>query len=325
MRKEQPLISIAVITYNSSKYVLETLESAKSQTYQNIELIISDDCSTDETVDICRCWIEKNKNCFVRTELITISQNTGISANVNRALRLMNGEWIKLIAGDDILFSRAIESHVEFISQKEHKDAAIVVSSVEIFKNNIENKLYVWPNFKFSNNLREQLRLQLMGNFIKAPGVFINREILIHKFGGFNEKYLMLEDDPLWILFLTNGYTFHFNNEVLVGYRIHDNSVSNGEIFTNEDAGNITTQFNFGDDLNRFKNEVSFPTMLKNRFYLEFFLCWIDFYIFKRKLYVGDTFFSIFYKIARKIIACFLKILSIYNWLIYIVLSKLKM
>jgi len=300
MKQEQPLISIAVITYNSSKYVLETLESAKSQTYQNIELIISDDCSTDETVNICKHWIEKNRSRFVRVELITADQNTGIAANCNRALRLMNGEWIKIIAGDDILFSRAIESHVEFVLRKEREGAAIVVSSVQFFKDTIENKLYVWPKFKFSNNLREQLRRQLVGSFIPAAGVFINRKILVNKFGGFNEKYPMFEDDPLWILFLTNGYRFHFNDEVLTGYRVHDDSTGGRGIFA--DSGS-TVQVQFFNDVARVKNEISFPTMLKNRFYLEFLLCWTHFYILRKQLHTGNTFSNFFYKKVYGIIA----------------------
>lgn len=76
MSEKNPLVSIIVITYNSAKYVLETLESAKAQTYQNIKLIVSDDCSTDNKIEICRKWLEKNKGRFVRTELITVEQNT---------------------------------------------------------------------------------------------------------------------------------------------------------------------------------------------------------------------------------------------------------
>ena len=77
----QPLVSVPVITYNSSKFVLETLESIKAQTYQNIELIISDDCSTDNTVELCQKWVEENKERFVRTQIITSDLNTGVSAN----------------------------------------------------------------------------------------------------------------------------------------------------------------------------------------------------------------------------------------------------
>ena len=71
----QPLVSVTVITYNSSKTVLETLDSIKAQTYQNLELIVSDDCSTDDTVELCRNWIEQNKERFVRTELLTVEKN----------------------------------------------------------------------------------------------------------------------------------------------------------------------------------------------------------------------------------------------------------
>src|SRR5450759_2313112 len=100
---DQPLVSIIVVTYNSSKYVLETLESAKAQTYQNIELVVSDDCSTDDTVEICRKWIEENNDRFVRTTLVTSPENKGIPANCNRGIKASKGEWIKLIAGDDLL------------------------------------------------------------------------------------------------------------------------------------------------------------------------------------------------------------------------------
>ena len=89
--KENDLVSIVVITYNSSKYVLETLESAKAQTYQNIELIITDDCSTDNTVAVCKEWLEKNEDRFVKAELVTSPCNTGVPANLNRGVKKAQG------------------------------------------------------------------------------------------------------------------------------------------------------------------------------------------------------------------------------------------
>ncbi|TXH52940.1 MAG: glycosyltransferase family 2 protein, partial [Bacteroidia bacterium] len=100
-RDKHPLVSIIVVTYNSSKFVLETLESAKSQTYQNIELLISDDGSTDDTLQICKDWLTQNKDRFVHTELITVEKNTGIPANCNRGIKAANGEWITFIDSDD--------------------------------------------------------------------------------------------------------------------------------------------------------------------------------------------------------------------------------
>ena len=128
-----PLVSIIVITYNSSKYVLETLESAKAQTYPNIELIVSDDCSTDDTVEICRNWMEENKERFVRTELITVGENTGVAINCNRGLYAAKGEWLKYIAGDDILLPHALYSYLNYL--QDHPDAQVIVSDIQFMGN----------------------------------------------------------------------------------------------------------------------------------------------------------------------------------------------
>ena len=103
-----PLVSVPVVIYNSAKTILETLESIKAQTYPNIELIISDDCSTDNTVALCRDWIDKNKERFIRVEIIVPDHNTGVAGNCNRAYAACEGEWIKSIAGDDLLMPNCI-------------------------------------------------------------------------------------------------------------------------------------------------------------------------------------------------------------------------
>ncbi len=135
MQYQEPLVSIVVITYNSSKFVLETLESIRKQTYQNIELIISDDCSKDSTIDICRNWIEKNKNRFVKAELITVERNTGIAPNANRGLKVAKGEWIKFIAGDDMLISNCIDELILFIQKNDNLPISFLVHGIIPFKN----------------------------------------------------------------------------------------------------------------------------------------------------------------------------------------------
>lgn len=224
-----PLVSIIVITYNSAKYVLETLESAKAQTYQNIELIISDDSSKDETVKICRLWLEENKNRFVRTELITAAENTGIPANCNRGVRASNGEWIKLIAGDDILTENALKLYIDYVTQNLHIN--IIHSNVQRFVVKDNNKQFYQVEDRtgllFNQNetsAKLQFQILLRFNPVYAPSVFLRKKIVI-ELGIFIEKYRIWEDRPAWLALTLNNERFYFLNAVTIHYRINSTSV----------------------------------------------------------------------------------------------------
>ncbi len=216
----QPLVSIVVITYNSSAYVLETLESAKEQTYRNLELIVSDDCSTDNTVEICKAWIEKNNDRFVRTELITVGANTGISPNLNRGLYSSKGEWIKFIAGDDMLNKNCIGKFMEEISR--NPEIEVLFSNVSV--NGIEKPADFLSRF-FSFESKEQYLNLLKGNFLPAPGFFI-KSTTIKQFNGFDEQYHFLDDYPLFIKLLKSGRKLYHIDDYLVFYRDNNDSVS---------------------------------------------------------------------------------------------------
>ena len=112
---DNPLVSVVVLTYNSSKTVLETLNSIAAQTYKNIELIISDDCSKDDTLKKCKKWELKNKQRFTQIIIIRSNQNTGTAANGNRGANAANGEWLKFIAADDVLLPNCVHSNIDYI------------------------------------------------------------------------------------------------------------------------------------------------------------------------------------------------------------------
>ena len=118
MNCKLPLVSVVVITYNSSKYVIETLDSIYNQTYEQLELIISDDCSKDDTIPKCEEWLAKNQERFYNAQIITTSINTGIPANCNRGFEKAQGEWIKYIAGDDCLYPYAIEKYIKYAQRE---------------------------------------------------------------------------------------------------------------------------------------------------------------------------------------------------------------
>lgn len=227
---EIPLVSVPVYTYNSAKTVIETLESIKAQTYPNIELIISDDCSTDDTVDLCRNWIEKNKARFVRTEIIVPEHNTGISANCNRGEAVCAGEWIKGIAGDDLLMPNCIQDCMDYVA--EHPETVALFGRVRSFGGTEEENKAMDDKFDYYllSWTKEQLlhRLIFEGNGLPAPGFFYHRSLLDKKYIVSDERIPMLEDLPKWINLLRAGVQFHFLDKDIVQYRL-SSGVSTGK------------------------------------------------------------------------------------------------
>lgn len=240
-----PLVSIIVITYNSAKYVLETLESAKNQTYQNIELIISDDCSSDNTVAICQKWIIENRDRFITAELITTNSNTGISANCNRGMRSVTGKWSKLIAGDDILLDNCIEDNILFINN--NLTSEIIYSKPKRFGGD-ESSMQISENNYLKNEwiFEEPSSVQLQKQMERTPfwytaTLFIKTEIWA-KF-EFDEAYPNIEDTPFVLKCLKAGHKLFYFPIYTVGYRfghsdsvqnLHSNKLANFNLYRNE-------------------------------------------------------------------------------------------
>lgn len=229
MQNNLPLVSIPVITYNSSKTVVETLDSIYAQTYPNIELIVSDDCSSDKTMEIVRDWVAKHKERFVRTKLITAEKNTGISANLNRAEAACHGEWIKSIAGDDLLLEDCIESCINYVNR--HNDVVVLFGRQEAFGSDKDSCQVIDATFDyqmFRKPVEEQLhKLLFEGNCIPATTLFYHRECISAIGVKNDERITFLEDWPKWINLLRAGVRFYFIDKTLVKYRIGGISTSN--------------------------------------------------------------------------------------------------
>tara|TARA_Y100001963_G_scaffold146880_1_gene222454 strand:+ start:544 stop:1458 length:915 start_codon:yes stop_codon:yes gene_type:complete len=228
---KMPLVSVVVITYNSSKYVLETLESIKGQTYSKIELVISDDCSTDETVSICREWIQDNKRRFVRTKIVEFHRNTGVAPNCNRGLHASSGEWLKIIAGDDLLLAEALDDFIAFVNESTKR--LVVVSDLLFFHG--KSGLFSVSPGNNEMSAESQLKDLLLVDASIVPSIgpsgFLNKN-LMDLVGGFDESYPMIEDFPLSIRLLDHGFKIYALNKPCVKYRINKGSISTGSGFS---------------------------------------------------------------------------------------------
>ena len=228
MNDNLPVVTVSVSAYNSSKYVLETLESIKAQTYPSLILRISDDCSTDDTVDVCREWIEKNKDRFIETDIIQPKHNTGPTGNANRAWDACTTTYYKGIAGDDILLPNCIEDNVRYV--QEHPEAVFVISKIQVFGNDAKQNACIEKQFDyslFSLSPEEQLQHILkVGNFVPASTAFVNVEKIRELGIRHDERIPFLEDMPKWVNVLSKGIKLHFMDVATVKYRVHPGSLS---------------------------------------------------------------------------------------------------
>jgi glycosyltransferase involved in cell wall biosynthesis len=221
----EPLVSIVVITFNSEKYIIETLETAKAQTYKNIELIITDDCSTDNTVDICKQWINVNKSSFVNIRLIEAIENTGIPGNCNRGLSASSGEWVKIIAGDDLLTSNCVQIFLSAVLA--NPAVKFLVSSMLELVDGVVTRV-ISPSKKYlkmSPKRQKRLLLIRYHSHVPAPAIFLNRQELLN-LGGYDSRYKFMEDFPLEMKISASNMKFHFVNAPTVLHRIHGDSLS---------------------------------------------------------------------------------------------------
>lgn len=288
-----PLVSIIVITYNSSTTIEQTLESIKSQTYKRIELIVSDDCSKDSTVDVVKDWLNKNKQCFERTEIVTVEKNTGTCGNLNRGVKASHGEWLKPIAGDDYFEPIAIETYLSFVIANNSDfcyarmnyigDEEFVKDTISFYEGCCE------PIMRTGlKNQQKKIREML---FIPGPGIFLSRK-LYDQIGGYNERYMFADEWPQFYSIIKGGVPIRIIEDKLVNYRVSVGSLCHQK---ENDGLSISPLVFYSTRL--FYDEVIFWDELKTGLLLTALDHKIDYYI--TSVILKYTKKSYQYKIAR--------------------------
>jgi glycosyltransferase involved in cell wall biosynthesis len=111
--KPKPLVSIGLPVFNGQNFLEEAIESVLSQTYSNLELIISDNGSTDNTQKICYNYVKQDK----RVQYYRLSKNYGAAKNYNRTFKFSNGKYFKWLAHDDLLTNTNISRSVKIMEK----------------------------------------------------------------------------------------------------------------------------------------------------------------------------------------------------------------
>ncbi len=225
---EDRIVSVVCISYNHENYIIDCLESILYQTYPRIELIVADDKSQDTTYEKIKEWCGKNKDNFVSCIYYSNEQNLGVVRNINKAINMANGEYIKLIATDDFLLKDSISKMVEFT---EETNSDYIFSNAFVIDENTHFPIDSGIEYKtiynkskgvtIDNNVFERL---YRSNFIAAPTVFLPRKTYL-KYGMYSERY-SFEDYEFNLRLAKNNAKIAYLNEITTAYRVLKSSES---------------------------------------------------------------------------------------------------
>lgn len=220
------LISVCIPTYNNEDVIEKTLQSIINQTYKKIEIIIVDDCSKDNTVDVIN-GIKDDRIVLHRN-----NQNLGMSGNWNRCVSLAKGKFIKLICADDILEVDCLEKEIDAFSH----DSNIVMSiSDSKLINEDDKSAGVFPRYPKKGVIegRKIARKSLIiSNFFGMPCAVMFKKEAFEKVGGFDAHFYYILDFDLWIRIAGTGKV-NVLREQLNHFRVRRDS-NTGKVFTTD-------------------------------------------------------------------------------------------
>ncbi len=236
---ESSLISVCIINFNQGKYFDDCLNSYIFQTYKNLELIIIDDCSTDNSVQIISDLLNTHK---LNANFIINKKNKGVCKNINEAIKHSKGKYLSIVASDDFYGKNRYENLINKArnTPDEYKvffsNCATVTEQKELISKNFINTIK--PNFTTIPDGDIYIEL-IKGNFIPAIAMLIKMEVF-DDVGLFDES-LQLEDYDMWLR-IARKYKFKYVDDDEVFYR----QVNNSHIRTlQKKASNVKETFYF--------------------------------------------------------------------------------
>jgi glycosyltransferase involved in cell wall biosynthesis len=229
-------VSICIPTYNGSAYLPETFESVLVQTYSNFEVLVVDDHSTDETINIVQSYIERD----ARVRLIQNPRNLGLVNNWNRCIKMAKGEWIKFVFQDDLIAPDCIEKMINFLSKSPEKEKVIFckrdfffndVSRLNNFDLEMKDVNFFWDVFPNKIRIKPIDTIKMIiklsdRNIFGEPTSFLIHKKIFDKLGLFDESFHQICDLELWLRMGVN-FQILMIPETLAYFRIHENSTTN--------------------------------------------------------------------------------------------------
>lgn len=221
-----PIVSVVVPCFNHAKYVLECLKSIIEQDYPNIELLVIDDGSTDDSAAVIRTFETICLKRFVRYEFRSRS-NLGVSATLNEGIAWCRGNYLAAIASDDLMTPNRIAKQVRYLEAR--SDCVGIFGGIDVIDsggNTIRRISHKARSYTFTQILLHQ-------HTLPAPTQMLRLSAL-RATSGYDPN-LRIEDWYMWLLLTNSGGTLDAIPDILAKYRRHDGNFSRKFFSMHED------------------------------------------------------------------------------------------
>ncbi|MCL2295432.1 MAG: glycosyltransferase [Spirochaetes bacterium] len=223
MSNFHPLVSIVIPVYNGSNYLQCAIESALGQDYDNIEVVVVNDGSTDNTEEIIKSYGDKIRYFS--------KENGGVATALNMAIRNARGEYISWLSHDDYYFPNKVSRQIEELGKINDREKIIPycnVKEINLFNNEINSKVKTFKSTTLSklDSLKILYVCELHGCSLLIP-----REVF-YSVDFFDSNLRTTQDYFLWFKLIFNDYLFFYIDELLLASRIHSeqDSIKNIDI-----------------------------------------------------------------------------------------------
>lgn len=208
-------VSVITPTYNAARFLEETINSVLNQTYDNFEMIIVDDCSMDNTLEIALKYSEIDS----RVRVYKLEENSGAAVARNKAIEIAEGRYIAFLDSDDLWDSNKLENQLGFMK---NSNIGFSFTSYRLMNENGE-----FLNKEVNSPKEVDYKYLLKNTIIGCLTVVIDRAII----GDFRMPLIRAgQDTATWLSILRKGFKAYGYNEVLASYRHVSGSISSNKI-----------------------------------------------------------------------------------------------
>ena len=217
-----PLVTVICLCHNHSPYLVEALNSVKNQDYDTIEMIIVDDYSSDNSVEIIESWIKNSKIQFIKN-----LTNLGNNKSFNKALKHSNGTYVVDFATDDVMLPNAISEKVKVFTASLNPNLGVVFSNVEHIDKDGNHLNYEYPlNHQGVANSKPKtgdIYKELVSSYFICSISMMTKKIVLDTLGGYDES-LAYEDLDFWFR-SSREFEYDYVDKVLIKKRRLSNSL----------------------------------------------------------------------------------------------------